>query len=240
MSPLVIPIAFEWVIMVTTLAPVLLVGRFSNQPRLGLALWFSALLSSGVAAFLALSVAIASVFSTYAKLSSSPLGSPDWQLALVMSFAPWLILGISGIALALINHRLEPLVLAARDVTPLFDAASRKWRCFESLQVSIVSVPIMFAAASRRTILISQLAVDALDERELQAVLWHEIGHIRGRHNLLKRLALFVKVLSPWLNTTNAMVYEIDRLLEIAADTYALRHVDSELLVRTRRKFISA
>jgi len=239
-SPLVIPIALEWVILVTTLAPVLLVGRFSKYPRLGLALWFSALLSSGIGALLAMSVAVASVFSTYAKLSSSPLGSPDWQLALLLSFAPWLILAISGIALALINQRLEPLVSTARKVTPLLDAAMKPWMAFEGRQVLTVELPVYLAAAVRGRILISRVATESLSENELQAVLWHELGHIRGRHNALRQLAALVRVLSPWLTATRALVHEVDRLIEIDADLYALKRVDSQLLRATRKKFFSS
>jgi Zn-dependent protease with chaperone function len=239
-SPLVIPIALEWVILVTTLAPVLLVGRFSKYPKLGLALWFIALLSSGIGALLALSVAVASVFSTYAKLSSSPLGSPDWQLALLLSFAPWLILAISGIALALINQRLEPLVSTAREVTPLLDAAMKPWMAFEGRQVLTVELPVYLAAAVRGRILISRVAAESLSENELEAVLWHELGHIRGRHNALRQLAALVRVLSPWLTATRALVHEVDRLIEIDADLYALRRVDSQLLRATRKKFISS
>ena len=240
MSPLVIPIALEWVILVTTLAPVLLVGRFSKYPKLGLALWFSALLSNGIGALLALSVAVASVFSTYAKLSSSPLGSPDWQLALLLSFAPWLILAISGIALALINQHLEPLVSTAREVTPLLDAAMKPWMAFEGRQVLTVELPVYLAAAVRGRILISRVAAESLSENELAAVLWHELGHIRGRHNALRQLAALVRVLSPWLTATRALVHEVDRLIEIDADRYALRRVDSDLLRATRKKFISS
>lgn len=238
MTPLVIPIAIEWVILVTTLAPVLLVGRFSKYPRLGLALWFSALLSSGFGALLALSVAVASVFSTYAKLSSSPLGSPDWQFALLLSFAPWLILAISGIALALINQRLEPLVSTAREVTPLLNVAMQPRMVFRGRQVLSVELPVFLAAVVRGRILISSVAADSLSEGELQAVLWHELGHIRGRHNALKQLAALVRVLSPWLTATRALVHEVDRLTEIDADLYALRHVNQELLTSTRQRFL--
>jgi Zn-dependent protease with chaperone function len=205
-----------------------------------LALWFSALLSSGIGALLALSVAVASVFSTYARLSTSTLGSPDWQLALLLSFAPWLILAISGIALALINQRLEPLVSTAREVTPLLDAAMKPWMAFEGRQVMTVELPVYLAAAVRGRILISRVAAEGLSENELEAVLWHELGHIRGRHNALRQLAALVRVLSPWLTATRALVHEVDHLIEIDADRYALRRVDSQLLRATRKKFISS
>ena len=238
MSPLLIPIAIEWVILVTTLAPVVLVGRFDARPRLGITLWFGSLLSSGLAAAMALAVAFTSVFSTYVKLLETPFGSADWQSTLVVSFAPWLILAISGIALALINQRLEPLIIVARESKPLIDAAAKPWMTFEGHEVSTIEVPIFLAATARGRILISKIAAEALDELELQAVLWHEVGHIRGRHNALKQLASLVRLLTPWLTASKALVLEVDRLAEFDADDYALRHVDQELLTSTRRRFL--
>jgi Zn-dependent protease with chaperone function len=210
------------------------------RPKLGLAVWFSALLSSGIGASLALSVALASVLGSYTRLSSSKLGSPDWQLALMLSFVPWLILAISGIALALINQRLEPLVSTAREAKPLLDAAMKPWMAFEGRQVLTIELPVYLAAVVRGRIVISRGAAAGLNERELQAVLWHELGHIRGRHNTLKQLGALVRVLSPWLTATRALVHEVDRLTEIDADLYAAKRVDSQLLLATRQKFISS
>ena len=240
MSPLLIPIAIEWVILVTTLAPLVLVGRFDARPKLGLTIWFGSLLSSGLAAAVALAVAFTSVFNTYAKLLETPFGSTDWQSTLVVSFAPWLILAISGIALALINQRLEPLINVARESKPLIDAAAKPWISFEGYEVFTIELPIFLAATVRGRILISRLAAEALDERELQAVLWHEVGHIRGRHNAFKQLASLVRLLSPWLTASKALVLEVDRLVEFDADVYALRHVHSDLLHATRNRFISS
>ena len=240
MTPLVIPIAIEWVILVTTLAPVILVGRFNSRPKLGLSFWFGFLLSSGLATALAVGIAVSTVFETYAKLHQSRVGSQDWLSAILVSFSPWLILAISGIALALINQRLEPLVSVARESKPLLDAASRPRMIFQGHPVATVELPIMMAAVSRGQIIISRLALETLSEPELDAVLWHEIGHIRGRHNELKTLAGFVRVLSSWLTATQAMVFEVNRLVELDADLYALKHVDSKLLGATRKRFISS
>ena len=239
MSPLIIPIAVEWVVLVTTAAPLLLVGRFDKTPRLGLTVWFAAFLSSGLATALAIGIAIASIFDTYLKLVANPVGSADWLATLAVSFAPWLILAISGIALALANQRLEPILANAREVSPLLDAALMPWMTFQGYQVMRIELPIMVAAVSRGKILISTTAARTLRESELHAVLWHEIGHLRGRHNQLKQLAGFVRSLSPWFVASQALVNEVHRLAELDADRFALRHVDTELLSATRSKFIS-
>jgi Zn-dependent protease with chaperone function len=239
-SPLIIPIAIEWVILVTTLAPMILLGRFDSKPRLGLVVWFATLFSAGLAVALALGVALTSIATTYLKLKANPVGSESWLLALAASFAPWAILAISGISLALVNQRIAPIVSSAKDIGPLLAAATKPVRLFEGVEVRQIELPVMLAAAHRGSILISSTALATLTSAELEAVFWHEDGHIRGRHNQLKQLAGFVRALSPWLAASRALVVEVERLAELDADRYALRHVSEELLCATRSKFLSA
>jgi Zn-dependent protease with chaperone function len=78
-----------------------------------------------------------------------------------------------------------------------------------------------------------------LTGEELSAVLWHEVGHLRGRHNQLKTLANFTRTLSQWLIASSALVLEVERLSELEADLFAARRVSPELLSATRSKFIS-
>jgi Zn-dependent protease with chaperone function len=111
---------------------------------------------------------------------------------------------------------------------------------FQGYQVMRIELPIMVAAVAKGKILISTTAARTLRESELHAVLWHEIGHLRGGHNQLKQLAGFVRSLSPWLVASRALVNEVNRLSEIDADRFALRHVDQESLSTTRSKFISS
>jgi Zn-dependent protease with chaperone function len=237
-SPLVIPVAIEWVILVTTLAPLFLVCRFDRKPKLGLTIWFAAFLSSGLATILAIGVATSSIFATYLKLTEAPVGSSGWLATLAVSFAPWITLAISGIALAITNLRLEPIIAIAREVGPLLDSASRPLMNFHGYEVLSIELPIMVAAVANGKIVVSTAAERALNAEELEAVLWHEVGHRRGRPQL-KQLAGFVQVLSPWLVASQALVNEVHRLAELDADRFALRHVDQELLSTTRSKFIS-
>ena len=218
----------------------LLAGRFDISPKLGLAVWFAALLSSGIAISVAVVVAVSSIMETYLKLLAAPLGSASWLQTLGVSFAPWFILAISGIALALINLRIEPLISSARLAAPMLDAALRPWMDFNGYRVMQLELPVMVAAVAKGKILISTSARNTLLENELHAVLWHEIGHLRGRHNQLRQLAGFIRTLSPWLIASNVLVFEVDRLSEIDADRFALKHVDDRLLRETRSKFLSA
>jgi Zn-dependent protease with chaperone function len=173
------------------------------------------------------------------KLSTATLGSDGWLATLGISFGPWLILAISGISLTLINQRVEPLVANARELVPLLDSAARYLMTFEGYRVSRIELPIMVATVNRGSILISSKAVETLTGEELNAVLWHEVGHLCGRHNELKALANFTRTLSQWLIASRALVLEVERLSELEADRYAARRVSPELLSSTRSKFIS-
>ena len=235
-----IPIAIEWVILVTTLAPSLLIGRFNRYPRIGLTFWFATLLSAGIAIATALSIALFSVVQTYLLLVENPVGSESWLFALTASFAPWLILAVAGISLVLVNQRVAPMIALANQTTPLLTAAAKPVREFAGLPVRSIQVPIMVAAAHRGSILVSTEALASLSEAELEAVLWHEVGHIRSRHNQLKQLAGFVLLLSPWLAASRALVAEVERLAEVDADRFAAKRVSVEVLAETRAKFVSA
>ena len=85
----------------------------------------------------------------------------------------------------------------------------------------------IYALATNREILISQFAVDHLSKNELDAVLWHELGHVKFKHFALKKLARLIGALSSRLAASRAMVTEVERLCEIAADKYALKKVSS-------------
>ena len=98
----------------------------------------------------------------------------------------------------------------------------------------------MVAAAHRGAILISSQALDVLTARELDAVLWHELGHLRAGHNQLKQLAGLVNSISPWFAASKALVTEVERLTEMDADNFAAQRVPRELISATRAKFISA
>ena len=234
---LLIPLALEWVILVTTLAPLVLVGRFDDRPRLGISIWFACLLSAGVATVGALLITIWAYADTVADLSRKDFGGEDWFVILLVSFGPWLALAVGGISLALINQKLEPLVNAAKEVRPLIDLGKTPLLKFNGVQVSTVELPFAYALATNREILISKFAVDHLSRNELEAVLWHELCHVRQKHFALKQQARFIREVSPGLTASRALVNEVERLVEAAADQFALRHVNVPILRLARKLF---
>jgi Zn-dependent protease with chaperone function len=236
---IIIPIALEWVILVTTLAPIFLPSRrlFLKFPNLGLFTWFAALLSAGVAALAASSVMVWSIVETWVALDANPAGSPTWFAVFWASFAPWLVLAAAGISLAVINLRIEPLVVAAKQTQPLFEGALRPVQNFMGVEVLEMPLPIAVAFTRNRQIILSSVVREVLTDGQFEAVLFHELAHIRGNHNALKKLAGFVRLLSPQLAASKALVVEVDRLCELAADKRALREVDAQTLQSARRIF---
>ena len=234
---LVIPLAIEWIILVTTLAPLLLPKRFDARPQLGIAVWFATFLSAGLASLLAVGIAIWAYSDTLIALNSNAIGDEKWYLALIVSFAPWLALAIGGITLALINIKLEPMFEAAREIVPLLDLGKQPLLNFMGTPVSVVQLPFAYALATNREIIISQFAVDHLSKDELDAVLWHELGHVKSKHFALKKLARLIGTLSSRLAASRLIVAEAERLCEISADNYALKKVTAPTLRLARKLF---
>lgn len=237
-APLIfIPLAIEWVIVVTTLAPILLPSKFSRSPQLGIAVWLSAFLSAGIATVTVLVIAVWAYLDTLTALNIDELGSQSWFAALIVSFAPWVALAAGGITLALINNRIEPLVANSKEIAPLISMTKQPLMHFMGTRVYVVDLPFAFALASNRDILISTFAKDHLSRDELAAVLWHELGHVKQKHFAIKRLARFIRALSPKLAASRALVNEVELLCEMSADKFALKKVSAPTLKLARSLF---
>lgn len=229
------PLALEWVVIASTIAPLWL-GFFTKRPRLGIASWFFLFLSSGIAAATAIGVSVWSVAYNFENLEKH---SENIVLTLVYSIAPWVLLAMAGVALNLINLRVEPLVKNFKQIiaTPVLPA--KHLRIFEGVVIEVIEIETIFAIALNRPkrILISRGALSELSEAELEAVLWHEFAHLAGRHNALKRLAKIVVLLAGFIRASKVMSHEIERLCEVAADNYAMKRVDPLVLKSARAKF---
>jgi Zn-dependent protease with chaperone function len=238
---LLIPIALEWVVLVTTLAPVLYPGKkfMRTHPRTALAIWFGTLLSAGLAMALALGIAVLSIYDTWVTLEANPAGSQNWFLALLVSFAPWVMLAVTGVSIALINLRIEPLIASSKSITPILNLTKRAHSKFAGVKVSSVDLPFAYAFTDRREIVISNFALERLSGVELDAVLWHELGHLKHRHFFIKKLASSIRAISPTLSASKALMAEVEVLCETAADNFARQHVSEDTLAKARALFTS-
>ncbi|MFM1766655.1 MAG: hypothetical protein RIR81_36, partial [Actinomycetota bacterium] len=115
-------VLIEYVLLISTAAPLLLVNRFSKAPNVGIAVWFTLFFTAMAAAILSFGIAAWSIIETYYLLQTTT----DVALILAVSFAPWLLLAFAGILLALSNQRLEPLFRAAKEFDQLAKLARRE------------------------------------------------------------------------------------------------------------------
>lgn len=217
MSTLLIPLAFEWIALITLFAPLVLSGKFRNRPNLGLVLWFASFLSAGVAGVVLIFALIESVISTWLKLHANPNGTEVWWQALLSGFAPWLFLAVAGISLALLNLRLAPLIESKREVSPLANLASVAVDEFRGHPVRLVEVPIDHAFTDGRAIYVSGPLWQKSNPDERQRILLHEAEHIRLRHPQLKRVVQAIYLLTPKFAASNFLQSEVNELTEIIA-----------------------
>ena len=222
----------EWVLLVTVSAPLFFAGRFRNAPNLGLWLWFLSLASAVLATIAVVFIASYSVFETWLRLQENE----DLLFTLAASIAPWLLLGFTGILMAVANQRLAPLFDLAKRYVPRLDQVAREVSRYRRATVYELDVPGYLAITKDRDIYLSKSTFE-LPAKQLEAILRHEYGHIKLGHEKVKLLAYLIYQLFPWFAASRALVFEVDRLVELSADKYALKRVYSKDLNEARAHF---
>lgn len=232
-SIFLIVILIEYVLFVTTAAPMFLVSRFNKAPNLGIGVWVGLFLSVVIATVLALGLATWSIFETYLRLQT---GESIW-FTLLASIAPWAMLGFAGILMALANQKLAPLYVQGRKADYLSLLVPREIFKYRRAKVYELDLPGYYAFTKDLGIYMTTASFE-LPHQQLQAVLRHEYGHIKLGHNNLKKITALAVQLMPWFAVSRAFSKEVDRLCELSADNYALRRVYSKDLFEARRLFI--
>lgn len=222
----------EWVLLVTVSAPLFFAGRFRNAPNLGLWLWFLSLASAVLATIAVVFIASYSVFETWLRLQENE----DLLFTLAASIAPWLLLGFTGILMAVANQRLAPLFDLAKRYVPRLDQVAREVSRYRRATVYELDVPGYLAITKDRDIYLSKSTFE-LPAKQLEAILRHEYGHIKLGHEKVKQFAYLIYQLFPWFAASRALVFEVDRLVELSADKYALKRVYSKDLNEARAHF---
>lgn len=226
-------VLIEYVMLVSTAAPLFLLGKFHKYPNIGIAIWFTLFFSAAIAAAVSLCIATWSILETYYLLQAE---SEIW-FVLAVSFAPWLLLAVAGILIAVGNQKLEPLFHSAKVFDELAGLARREVAEFQKIKVFALEVPGYLALTNKSSIYLSS-SVFELNKGCQDAILWHEYGHIRLGHSLLKKITGFMIQLTPGLAVTRGFQVEVARLCEIAADHYALKQVSETDLREARSRFI--
>jgi Zn-dependent protease with chaperone function len=225
-------ILIEFVLVVTTSAPLFLANRFRKSPNLGIGVWFGLFFSAMIAGFISVGIAGFSILLTWRSLSTQ---ESIWVI-LAGSIAPWLLLAFAGVLLALGNQKLEPMFQKRAEIDLLSQLAPREIMKFHKARVFELEVPGFYALSRNYDIYVSK-AVFKLTQKQQEAILWHEYGHIRLGHQNLKRITNLVLQLSSWFAVSRGFAYEVAKLCELAADKYALKRVYSKDLYEARKLF---
>jgi Zn-dependent protease with chaperone function len=235
---IVVPFAIELTVLITAIAPLAFFDRFESRPRWGITAWLASFLLAFVSATVALGISVWSIFDTWRELETH--SQPLWH-TIVFSFAPWVILGLAGISMALFAQRLDPVIEMRKADSAIKGLPSTPLMNFHGVDVRLVALPTWFAFTkgngSSATIFVSSVVVQSLSEAEFEALLWHEAGHARQRHNALKTLVGLIRHIGGPMLASRMLTREVDRLAELAADGFALKHCDSATLAAARRHF---
>ena len=218
--------------------PRLLAGMFYNVPRIGLTLWFTYLASSIAASALALFVTGWALLEYF----NQTWGADSIELDLLQHFGLWVLVAITGIIISLLNLRAEPLLVDAGIAKKELLQTSRHLGEFAGNPIRELTFPVPLAFVARihgtPTIVISDSSREQLSEAELDAMYWHEVGHIKGRHNFVNAVAKWVALLTPTISASKVFLEETKQLTELLADRFAKRHASKEALQSARAKFL--
>lgn len=235
---IVVPFAIELTVLITTIAPLAFAGRFERRPNLGMTLWLTSFLLAFISTLVALAISVWSVFDTWRELEKH--SQPLWH-TIFFSFAPWLILGLAGISMALVAQKLDPIRELRRSDSYSRQLPSSALMNFHGVEVRVVNLPIWLAFTSgvgrTATIYVSDLAVRELSAEQFEAILWHERAHAVHWHNALKSLVRLIRLLGGLMLASHVLTREIDRLCELAADAPASRKLGSKLVAEARSRF---
>lgn len=212
----------NWVVAFAYFAPTALTGRrfLYRHHRIGLTVWFGFFASSALAFIAALSLACYSVFATWTNLQQTRIGSDSWLEALIVSFAPWLVLAFAGVATALVNQKLDGVFDHSHRVAPALMGA-KKVDEFDGFAVLELPLDFVYLGSSSvdRSILQTRGAREALTIEELLVCHQHEAAHLRLRHGRISAAIALIGTLLGGFAATRAMSSEVSVLLELSADS---------------------
>lgn len=228
--------SLELLVAITVLVPSLLPGKFELRPTFGIGVWLFSFCASALLAATAFICAVWISANEYRKLSTVSLSDTDLPLVLLVSFAPWFLLALVGVSLGLLNLRLQSASGSTAALLEAQVAVSAKTKLWRGKEVLITPLPIPVAGVLRRRILVSE-AVWALPDSIRDAILWHELGHIRLWHPIIRDFGRKIARLLPGVTASHIMVVELNRLCELAADGWAAKRYNPQDLLAAKGAF---
>ncbi|MCA1673136.1 MAG: M56 family metallopeptidase, partial [Actinobacteria bacterium] len=222
---------------VAVLGPRLLVRltRAGAAPRLGVAAWLVAIGSvvaswAVAAAFLANELVRAwtrpgdtVISACFAMLRQVAVG----RYGLLVQIGLLVLTALATLALAVLLGRLGRSLVRARASTHQHARLARlAGRHLDGVEAVVLDAPerAAYCVAGRpNTIVVTSAALDALDQRHLDAVLCHERAHLAGRHHLILAVLCGLAAILPRFELFTTGAAEVARLLEMCADDTAAR-----------------
>lgn len=155
--------------------------------------------------------------------------------------SPMMVIGSVGV-IAAAAAVLRLAYCAGRTALSIRRERNRQRRCLALLARSDPALPgalvidrpeaTAFCLPGRRsgTVVLSTGTLTRLTPTEVQAVLAHELAHLRGRHDLVVWAARALRDAFPFVPLFRAAAGALPRLVEMAADDVATRHVGRRTL----------
>jgi Zn-dependent protease with chaperone function len=161
------------------------------------------------------------------------LGWPLWLLY-VTTFAATLLVGarlvvsIVGVAIAIrrrrAHHRMLIDLLGVSHKSPAATRAARACTRASELRVLDVEQPLAYCLPGvRGRVVVSEGALETLEESEVTAILTHERAHLRARHDLVLEAFTAVHAAFPRFVRSASALDAVRLLIELLADDAAVR-----------------
>lgn len=200
--------------------------RLRTAPGSALLLWQSCALAAVLAGLLSAPLAMLELVRTDENL-------PGFREHLLPAVVGLVIAGIMLVRLLLRGHRVgTDLRRRRREHAELVDLiglddASQHPDVGPDVRVLAHPTPTAYCVPGEcRRVVLTQGTLDALDDRQLTAVLAHERSHLRGRHDLvLEFFSVLHSAVPKWIRS-GAGLREVRLLIELFADRWAVRATD--------------
>ena len=223
--------------------PILLRQIVNSNPFLLITIWV--LLLVGIMGLTGLVVfqSIVSVALAYNSYRQTSITFDNVLPVLVVSLLPWLLVGGLGIWAAILSQRIEPQLASSKKVDSLLMSVSKRIDTISGTPVIQLetNLPLAFCKKvdGKVSIYISTGLKDSLSDKQMHAVLAHEIAHIERKHLTILAIAKTLNGILPKLHTTKIALQSLKLNLELDADRIAGKKVNLTELETARAKILS-
>lgn len=215
-------------------APVIWLGMFRSKPNLGIRVWVATVVLTLLSLFSSIALALYVALDTYDYLTRGPVGDSSIVTVILVSVLPWVIVAGIGIWISILTIKFEPLLIEAKALSERFMSIGRESRRFQDIPVILVPLEPRLAFAKKvggqSLIFMTRGTANALNEKQLEGVLWHEYTHLKSHHLEIKSLAQRLLVAAPWSWLAICFNHEINALTELAADQAAEEKIGAKAL----------